>query len=76
MKKASTADTSAPAAARFSPADSSGPYTVQMKPRGRLFVALLIVFALWFTLLVWMYLKTVKPVRPAAPVTGVAVLGV
>ena len=76
MKKGSTVGTRAAApTVKNSPANPDAPYVVQMKPRGKLFVVLLVVFGLWFALLAWMYLTTVKPARPAEPVTGVAMRG-
>lgn len=77
MKKARDAGSkSAAQAARNVPADPNAAYTVRMKPRGKLFVALLVAFALWFALLTWLYFTTVKPGRPAGPVTGVALKGI
>lgn len=41
-----------------------------LTPRPRLFVALLVVFGAWLGVLVWMYVTTVYPQRPATGEQG------
>jgi hypothetical protein len=38
-----------------------------LKPRPGLFVALLVLFTLWAGFLIWMYIKTVHPIRGQRP---------
>ena len=64
------ADATAPAApqsnsAELKPGPAAAPGVPPLKPRPKLFVALLVVFAAWLGVLLWMYATTVYPQRPA-----------